>query len=44
MCIVLHTLLQEWLHALAVIQPEEVDRVGQFVFQRDAKFALVGCH
>lgn len=34
-------LVQEWTSALSVIQPEEIKRVGQFVYQRDAKFALV---
>ena len=34
--------LQEWVDGLSVLQPEEVDRVGKFVFQKDAKFALVG--
>ena len=29
------------MSALSVIQLEEVKRIGQFVFQRDAKFAIV---
>ena len=33
---------QEWVHGLSVIQPEEVRRVGEFAYQRDAKYALVG--
>uniref|UniRef100_A0A8B9NFU0 4'-phosphopantetheinyl transferase N-terminal domain-containing protein n=1 Tax=Accipiter nisus TaxID=211598 RepID=A0A8B9NFU0_9AVES len=32
---------QEWLLAARLVQPEEKDRVGQFVFARDAKAALV---
>lgn len=32
---------QEWLLAARLVQPEEKDRIGQFVFARDAKAALV---
>lgn len=32
---------QEWISCLSLIQPEEVERIGKFAFQRDAKFALV---
>jgi hypothetical protein len=32
---------QEWMSGLSMLQPEERTRVGQFVYQRDAKFALV---
>jgi hypothetical protein len=32
---------QEWLTALAHIQPEELERISNFVFQKDAKLALV---
>lgn len=39
---ILYTLiLKEWLRALSVIQMEEATRVGTFVYQRDAKLALV---
>lgn len=31
----------EWLLAVRSIQPEEKERIGQFVFARDAKAALV---
>lgn len=31
----------EWLLAVRCIQPEEKERIGQFVFARDAKAALV---
>ncbi|XP_030325000.1 L-aminoadipate-semialdehyde dehydrogenase-phosphopantetheinyl transferase [Calypte anna] len=33
---------EEWLLAARLVQPEEKDRVGQFVFARDAKAALAG--
>ncbi|XP_055658402.1 L-aminoadipate-semialdehyde dehydrogenase-phosphopantetheinyl transferase isoform X3 [Falco biarmicus] len=33
---------QEWLLAARLVQPEEKDRIGQFVFARDAKAALAG--
>ncbi|XP_042648501.1 L-aminoadipate-semialdehyde dehydrogenase-phosphopantetheinyl transferase isoform X2 [Tyto alba] len=33
---------REWLLAARLVQPEEKDRIGQFVFARDAKAALVG--
>ncbi|XP_037232991.1 L-aminoadipate-semialdehyde dehydrogenase-phosphopantetheinyl transferase isoform X3 [Falco rusticolus] len=33
---------QEWLLAAQLVQPEEKDRIGQFVFARDAKAALAG--
>jgi len=32
---------EEWLLAARLVQPEEKDRIGQFVFARDAKAALV---
>ncbi|NWW92258.1 ADPPT transferase, partial [Rhynochetos jubatus] len=32
----------EWLLAARLVQPEEKDRIGQFVFARDAKAALAG--
>ncbi|XP_022416226.1 L-aminoadipate-semialdehyde dehydrogenase-phosphopantetheinyl transferase isoform X2 [Monodon monoceros] len=32
----------EWLLAVRSIQPEEKERIGQFVFARDAKAALAG--
>lgn len=32
----------EWLFASRCIQPEEKERIGQFVFTKDAKSALVG--
>ncbi|XP_043850886.1 L-aminoadipate-semialdehyde dehydrogenase-phosphopantetheinyl transferase [Dromiciops gliroides] len=32
----------EWLLAARLVQPEEKDRIGQFVFARDAKAAMVG--
>ncbi|XP_076002166.1 L-aminoadipate-semialdehyde dehydrogenase-phosphopantetheinyl transferase [Genypterus blacodes] len=32
----------EWLHAARCIQPEEKDRIGQFVFAKDAKAAMAG--
>lgn len=35
-------MVQEWVHGLSVIQSEEVRRVGEFAYQRDAKYALVG--
>lgn len=31
----------EWLLAVRSIQPEEKERIGQFVFARDAKAAMV---
>lgn len=31
----------EWLFAARCVQPEEKDRIGQFVFAKDAKAALV---
>ncbi|XP_062423260.1 L-aminoadipate-semialdehyde dehydrogenase-phosphopantetheinyl transferase [Rhea pennata] len=33
---------EEWLLAARLVQPEEKDRIGQFVFARDAKAALAG--
>ncbi|XP_039239412.1 L-aminoadipate-semialdehyde dehydrogenase-phosphopantetheinyl transferase isoform X2 [Pipra filicauda] len=33
---------REWLLAAQLVQPEEKDRIGQFVFARDAKAALAG--
>lgn len=32
---------REWLLAAQLVQPEEKERIGQFVFARDAKAALV---
>ncbi|NWU90471.1 ADPPT transferase, partial [Upupa epops] len=32
----------EWLLAARLVQPEEKERIGQFVFARDAKAALAG--
>lgn len=32
----------DWLLAVRSIQPEEKERIGQFVFARDAKAAMVG--
>lgn len=32
---------REWLLAARLVQPEEKDRIGRFVFARDAKAALV---
>lgn len=32
----------EWLFAARCIQQEEKDRIGQFVFAKDAKSAMVG--
>lgn len=32
----------DWLFAARCIQPEEKDRIGQFVFTKDAKSAMVG--
>ncbi|KAM3875267.1 L-aminoadipate-semialdehyde dehydrogenase-phosphopantetheinyl transferase [Diretmus argenteus] len=32
----------EWLHAARCIQPEEKERIGQFVFAKDAKSAMAG--
>ncbi|CAL1570302.1 unnamed protein product [Knipowitschia caucasica] len=32
----------EWLFAARCIQPEEKDRIGQFVFTKDAKSAMAG--
>lgn len=32
----------EWLFAARCIQPEEKDRIGQFVFAKDAKSAMAG--
>lgn len=31
----------DWLLAVRSIQPEEKERIGQFVFARDAKAAMV---
>ncbi|XP_059694624.1 L-aminoadipate-semialdehyde dehydrogenase-phosphopantetheinyl transferase isoform X2 [Haemorhous mexicanus] len=33
---------REWLLAAQLVQPEEKERIGQFVFARDAKAALAG--
>uniref|UniRef100_A0A8D0C4X0 L-aminoadipate-semialdehyde dehydrogenase-phosphopantetheinyl transferase n=1 Tax=Salvator merianae TaxID=96440 RepID=A0A8D0C4X0_SALMN len=33
---------QDWLLAMRVIQPEERERIEQFVFRRDAKAAMAG--
>ncbi|XP_015482451.1 L-aminoadipate-semialdehyde dehydrogenase-phosphopantetheinyl transferase isoform X1 [Parus major] len=33
---------REWLLAARLVQPEEKERIGQFVFARDAKAALAG--
>lgn len=35
-------MVQEWVQGLSGIQSEEVRRVGEFAYQRDAKYALVG--
>jgi len=32
---------QEWMSMIAAVQMEERDRINRFVFQRDAKAALV---
>ena len=33
---------KEWTLSASVIQPEEKDRIGKFVFQKDAKSAMAG--
>uniref|UniRef100_A0A8D0GB17 L-aminoadipate-semialdehyde dehydrogenase-phosphopantetheinyl transferase n=1 Tax=Sphenodon punctatus TaxID=8508 RepID=A0A8D0GB17_SPHPU len=33
---------EEWLLAMRLVQPEEQERIGQFVFARDAKAAMAG--
>lgn len=32
---------EDWLLAMRLVQPEEKERIGQFVFARDAKAAMV---
>ncbi|NXI39654.1 ADPPT transferase, partial [Galbula dea] len=41
-CAAWHPCRREWLLAARLVQPEEKDRIGQFVFARDAKAALAG--
>ena len=31
----------QWMLAASIIQPEEKDRIGKFVFKKDAKSAMV---
>ncbi|XP_015268375.1 PREDICTED: L-aminoadipate-semialdehyde dehydrogenase-phosphopantetheinyl transferase isoform X3 [Gekko japonicus] len=33
---------EDWLLAMRLVQPEEKERIGQFVFARDAKAAMAG--
>lgn len=33
---------EDWLLAMRLVQPEEKERIGQFVFTRDAKAAMAG--
>lgn len=33
----------DWLFAARCVQPEEKDRIGTFVFAKDAKSAMVSC-
>ena len=32
---------QQWIYAAQCIQPEEQERIGKFVFQKDCKSAMV---
>lgn len=37
-----HPTEQEWLKAASYIQAEEKERIGKFVFRRDAKSSMIG--
>ena len=44
LCIVLclFVVRQEWMFVLSCLDPAESDRVGRFMFKRDAKMAAIG--